>query len=146
MYGIVRFRYVEICFGRRTGHSVGRQYHNACVAFTQSYLIFGTDHARAFLAAYLRFLYQEWFAGGGVNSGAHRGYYHFLSGSYVRCAAHDLNRAIAHVYRGNAQLVGIRVAAAGKHLAYQQACKAAAYSFNGLNCFNLKTYRGKDSA
>ena len=86
VYGEICLGYFEVFFCGHANRGIGREYHDACMAFAQAYLIFGAYHACAFFAAYLCFFYEECLAFGGVHCGAYGGYHYALACGYIGCA------------------------------------------------------------
>ena len=118
VYCVVSSRYPEIVFCSCSHNGIGGQNQDTGVAFTEADLIFGTDHAFAFLAADFCFFYEERLAFRRVNGGTDDSHHHLLTGSYIGRAANDMQSiTAAGTDGGYLQLVGIRVRRAGKYFA-----------------------------
>src|SRR5690606_10481012 len=115
------------------------------MAFTQAKLIFGTDHAMAFFAAYFSFLDLECVAFFIIKCSAYSCHWYFLPCSHVWSATNYLYRrvAIAKVYSSYSQSVSIRVLHAGKYMANNNTFKPSFERLKFFYSLNLQAKIGK---
>jgi hypothetical protein len=92
------------------------------MATASANFIFGTQHAFAGFSSDFGLFDSERLSSNGVQGSAHRGYHHFLTGSYIGGAAYN-GKAVFTIggHNSTPQSVGVGVLLATEHFAHNQA-------------------------
>src|SRR5215469_10535435 len=80
---------LEPVFGRSSRFGVVRKNEDAGMAFAESDLVFGADHAMTFYPPDLCDLQRQWLALDGINGHSRQCDHDFLTCGHVRCPAND---------------------------------------------------------
>ncbi len=135
-----RTAYHRLCLGRKDDDTVVRR--------TYTDLILRADHAERLHAADFRFLDLELAAVGSIEGSAYGSHYHNLTGVDIGSAAYNLGRrtAAVEINGGYMKMIAVGMSHACEHLAYDNACKAAADTLYALYRSRFKAYRSQQSS
>ena len=125
--------------GRHPHGRIARQDDNPVIRRAYTDFHFGANHSETLHSANLGFLDGKLFFSV-IERGAHRCHYHLLSCSHIGRTADDLQRRIRpHIYRGDMQMIRIRVFLTSQNMADDQTSQASPNRFDLFYTAGLQT-------